>query len=189
MMEIFRWACIYEACLINERLPTNSCKPHTRSKWWTFVFWVPFKRRLVVFRGPWKILVMIFFIRNIDILYPQTLPPSRIVTLLKCGKNGVWSVDAQGPLPDGWEKRVEPNGRVYFVNHKNRTTQWEDPRTQVAQIIKKCIALIWSCSLKKIDQRMAMIHIYQGQLQEEPLPTGFRCIAIACILLWDIATD
>ena len=38
--------------------------------------------------------------------------------------------DPLGPLPDGWEKRVEPNGRVYFVNHKNRTTQWEDPRTQ-----------------------------------------------------------
>lgn len=28
------------------------------------------------------------------------------------------------------EKRVDPNGRVYFVNHKNKTTQWEDPRTQ-----------------------------------------------------------
>ena len=28
------------------------------------------------------------------------------------------------------EKRADPNGRVYFVNHKNRTTQWEDPRTQ-----------------------------------------------------------
>lgn len=28
------------------------------------------------------------------------------------------------------EKRIDPNGRVYFVNHKNRTTQWEDPRTQ-----------------------------------------------------------
>ena len=38
--------------------------------------------------------------------------------------------DPLGALPDGWEKRVEPNGRVYFVNHKNRTTQWEDPRTQ-----------------------------------------------------------
>lgn len=36
--------------------------------------------------------------------------------------------DPLGPLPDGWEKRVEPNGRVYFVNHKNRTTQWDDPR-------------------------------------------------------------
>ncbi|GFG36145.1 hypothetical protein Cfor_02401 [Coptotermes formosanus] len=38
--------------------------------------------------------------------------------------------DALGALPAGWEKRVQPDGRVYFVNHKNRTTQWEDPRTQ-----------------------------------------------------------
>ncbi|XP_061162801.1 E3 ubiquitin-protein ligase Su(dx)-like [Saccostrea echinata] len=38
--------------------------------------------------------------------------------------------DPLGPLPEGWEKRIDPNGRVYFVNHKNRTTQWEDPRTQ-----------------------------------------------------------
>ena len=28
------------------------------------------------------------------------------------------------------EKRVDPSNRVYFVNHKNRTTQWEDPRIQ-----------------------------------------------------------
>lgn len=28
------------------------------------------------------------------------------------------------------EKRMDEHGRVYFVNHKNRTTQWEDPRTQ-----------------------------------------------------------
>lgn len=39
--------------------------------------------------------------------------------------------DPLGPLPAGWEKRVEPNGRVYFVNHNTRATQWEDPRTQV----------------------------------------------------------
>jgi len=55
--------------------------------------------------------------------------------------------DPLGPLPEGWEKRVEPNGRVYFVNHKNRTTQWEDPRTQ-GQL--------------------------QGQMQEEPLPNGWE---------------
>jgi len=24
------------------------------------------------------------------------------------------------PLPDGWERRVDPSGRVYFVNHKNK---------------------------------------------------------------------
>uniref|UniRef100_A0A915PUD1 E3 ubiquitin-protein ligase n=1 Tax=Setaria digitata TaxID=48799 RepID=A0A915PUD1_9BILA len=39
--------------------------------------------------------------------------------------------DPLGPLPNGWEKRADPNtGRIYFVNHVNRTTQWEDPRTQ-----------------------------------------------------------
>ncbi|KAG9338101.1 hypothetical protein JZ751_027072 [Albula glossodonta] len=27
-------------------------------------------------------------------------------------------------------KRRQDNGRVYFVNHNTRTTQWEDPRTQ-----------------------------------------------------------
>lgn len=27
------------------------------------------------------------------------------------------------------EKRQD-NGRVYYVNHNTRTTQWEDPRTQ-----------------------------------------------------------
>ncbi|XP_078491561.1 NEDD4-like E3 ubiquitin-protein ligase WWP1 [Ciona intestinalis] len=38
--------------------------------------------------------------------------------------------DGMGVLPKGWERRVEANGRVYFVNHNTRTTQWEDPRTQ-----------------------------------------------------------
>lgn len=37
--------------------------------------------------------------------------------------------DALGPLLAGWEKRQD-NGRVYYVNHNTRTTQWEDPRTQ-----------------------------------------------------------
>uniref|UniRef100_A0A8C6LNP7 E3 ubiquitin-protein ligase n=1 Tax=Nothobranchius furzeri TaxID=105023 RepID=A0A8C6LNP7_NOTFU len=38
--------------------------------------------------------------------------------------------DPLGPLPHGWEKRTDINGRVYFVHHPTRTTQWEDPRTQ-----------------------------------------------------------
>uniref|UniRef100_A0A7N5J877 E3 ubiquitin-protein ligase n=1 Tax=Ailuropoda melanoleuca TaxID=9646 RepID=A0A7N5J877_AILME len=38
--------------------------------------------------------------------------------------------DPLGPLPPGWEKRTDSNGRVYFVNHNTRITQWEDPRSQ-----------------------------------------------------------
>ena len=36
------------------------------------------------------------------------------------------------PLPST-EKRMLPNGRVYFVNHKSKTTQWEDPRLSMAE--------------------------------------------------------
>ncbi|XP_061528457.1 LOW QUALITY PROTEIN: itchy E3 ubiquitin protein ligase b [Phycodurus eques] len=38
--------------------------------------------------------------------------------------------DPLGPLPNGWEKRTDSNGRVYFVHHPTRSTQWEDPRSQ-----------------------------------------------------------
>ena len=31
-------------------------------------------------------------------------------------------------LPNGWEARVQKEtGRVYYVNHNNRTTQWTSP--------------------------------------------------------------
>ena len=33
------------------------------------------------------------------------------------------------PLPEGWEKRIHSDGRTYFVDHRNRTTTWVDPRT------------------------------------------------------------
>jgi len=35
--------------------------------------------------------------------------------------------DANG-LPQGWEVMRANNGRIYFVDHNNRTTSWEDPR-------------------------------------------------------------
>jgi hypothetical protein len=32
------------------------------------------------------------------------------------------------PLPHNWEEARSANGDVYFINHNNRTTCWEDPR-------------------------------------------------------------
>ena len=32
------------------------------------------------------------------------------------------------------EQRFDINNRPYFVNHKNHTTQWEDPRTQGREV-------------------------------------------------------
>ena len=35
------------------------------------------------------------------------------------------------PIIVGWERRVDNQGRPYFVYHPARLTQWEDPRLMV----------------------------------------------------------
>ncbi|XP_038606127.1 E3 ubiquitin-protein ligase NEDD4 isoform X4 [Tachyglossus aculeatus] len=35
-----------------------------------------------------------------------------------------------GPLPPGWEERTHTDGRLFYINHNIKRTQWEDPRLQ-----------------------------------------------------------
>ncbi|XP_058485475.1 E3 ubiquitin-protein ligase NEDD4-like isoform X1 [Solea solea] len=39
-----------------------------------------------------------------------------------------------GPLPPCWEERVHSDGRIFYIDHNTRTTQWEDPRLQNSAI-------------------------------------------------------
>lgn len=43
------------------------------------------------------------------------------------GSANVASSQQPPPLPDGWEERKTENGRLYYVNHKTKTTQWVKP--------------------------------------------------------------
>ena len=38
------------------------------------------------------------------------------------------STNSLGPLPDGWEEKHLSNGKLFFVDHNNKRTTWEDPR-------------------------------------------------------------
>lgn len=55
---------------------------------------------------------------------PSTVPPKNNIP--NRPKNTY--VDDLGPLPDGWEERVHSDGRIFFIDHNKKTTQWEDPR-------------------------------------------------------------
>ena len=35
--------------------------------------------------------------------------------------------DQYGPLPEGWERRIDPLGRTYYVDHNTRSTTWNRP--------------------------------------------------------------
>ncbi len=45
------------------------------------------------------------------------------------GANGNFDshVDQLGPLPEGWERRIDHLGRQYYVDHNTRTTTWNRP--------------------------------------------------------------
>ncbi|CAH0589905.1 unnamed protein product [Chrysodeixis includens] len=50
------------------------------------------------------------------------------------GAGGAAEADELGALPEGWEERVHTDGRIFFIDHNTRTTQWEDPRLSNPQI-------------------------------------------------------
>ncbi|XP_038177019.1 E3 ubiquitin-protein ligase NEDD4 isoform X7 [Arvicola amphibius] len=60
---------------------------------------------------------------------PVDDPRSKIPAHLKA-KTPVDSSNDLGPLPPGWEERTHTDGRVFYINHNTKKTQWEDPRTQ-----------------------------------------------------------
>ena len=41
---------------------------------------------------------------------------------------------SEEPLPEGWQKMMDSQGRTYFLNHISKTTQWEDPRRMDSNI-------------------------------------------------------
>uniref|UniRef100_A0AAG5DXG0 E3 ubiquitin-protein ligase n=1 Tax=Anopheles atroparvus TaxID=41427 RepID=A0AAG5DXG0_ANOAO len=47
--------------------------------------------------------------------------------------------DGLAPLPEGWEERVHSDGRIFFIDHNSRTTQWEDPRLSIPNIAGQAV--------------------------------------------------
>lgn len=83
--------------------------------------------------------------------------------------------DALGALPDGWEKRVQPDNRVYFVNHKNRTTQWEDPRTQgqeVSVMNEGPLPAGWEIRYTATGERFFVDHNTRRTTFDDPRPNA-----------------
>ena len=75
----------------------------------------------------------VFFIDHVNKVTtwvdPRTSKPSAVPGKGKVvNKPKFTSVDDLGPLPDSWEERVHTDGRIFFIDHSTRTTQWEDPR-------------------------------------------------------------
>lgn len=61
----------------------------------------------------------------------QQLLTNRSVNPRAVSKDTAASTDSLGSLPEGWEQALTESGDVYFINHINRTTSWNDPRIPI----------------------------------------------------------
>ncbi|XP_033311343.1 E3 ubiquitin-protein ligase Nedd4 isoform X4 [Bombus vancouverensis nearcticus] len=80
----------------------------------------------------------VFFIdhtaRTTTWIDPRTGRPSSIPNHIAPSTTPRSDLDQLGPLPEGWEERSHTDGRIFFIDHNTRTTQWEDPRMSNPQI-------------------------------------------------------
>lgn len=60
---------------------------------------------------------------------PDSAPPSANTAGSNMSNNPQFNPreDQHGPLPTGWERRVDHLGRMYYVDHNSRTTTWARP--------------------------------------------------------------
>ncbi|KAG8884851.1 hypothetical protein FRB97_003057 [Tulasnella sp. 331] len=58
--------------------------------------------------------------------------PASVAPASPNARNFAATEDQQGPLPQGWERRVDHLGRTYYVDHNSRTTTWNRPSTSAA---------------------------------------------------------
>ena len=59
-------------------------------------------------------------------------------------------------LPEGWEERRAQNGRVYYVNHVTRSTQWERPTVPASSAVVQDT----STSDNNVISRLDFIYVY-----------------------------
>ncbi|XP_065676210.1 WW domain-containing oxidoreductase-like [Hydra vulgaris] len=52
--------------------------------------------------------------------------------------------DSEDELPCGWEMRVTDSGRVYYVDHKSKTTQWKHPKNSREKYLSPELPFGWS---------------------------------------------
>ncbi|RNA38788.1 WW domain-containing oxidoreductase, partial [Brachionus plicatilis] len=61
-------------------------------------------------------------------------------------------------LPEGWEERVTPYGKVYYANHVTRSTQWEHPVTGEQKILSGELPYGWE---RKVQEDGTIVFVDQ----------------------------
>uniref|UniRef100_A0A673XMJ8 E3 ubiquitin-protein ligase n=1 Tax=Salmo trutta TaxID=8032 RepID=A0A673XMJ8_SALTR len=99
---------------------------------------------------------------------PESLPNGWEQRILPHGR--VYYVDHntktttwERPLPPGWEKRVDQRGRFYYVDHNTRTTTWQRPTEESVRNYEQ-----WQSQRSQLQGAMHQFSQRSGPLKASP---------------------
>ncbi|KAK9875543.1 hypothetical protein WA026_009351 [Henosepilachna vigintioctopunctata] len=108
--------------------------------------------------------------------FQGTTSPNQSSTIQSRTNTTSLGSDLLGPLPEGWEQSLTPEGDIYFINHLTRITSWYDPRIPIhLQQVSSgdLIASPWyndllssSCQIERQDLRLQLLHIEREKLRQ-----------------------
>ncbi|KAI3649535.1 hypothetical protein MP228_005167 [Amoeboaphelidium protococcarum] len=87
--------------------------------------------------------------------------------------------DSQGPLPPGWERRIDGIGRIYYVDHNTKNTTWNRPaggdaknnsRNQMEAEMRRAMGRTLYDTIEQVQQRpLPQIPVSPVQQQSQAL--------------------
>ncbi|KAJ7366908.1 hypothetical protein DFH08DRAFT_1072314 [Mycena albidolilacea] len=85
--------------------------------------------------------------------------------------------DDQGaPLPQGWERRIDPQGRTYYVDHTTRSTTWHRPQAPAVAPRAPAPQVSPAPRTPSVGNPVAAAPVAPGQAgyADVPLPLGWE---------------
>ena len=77
-------------------------------------------------------------------------------------------------MPTGWESRLADDGRVYFVDHRRKTTTWLDPRKTFAWKLSDNLPNGWEISRTHSGRTYFIDHNTRTTTWEDPRSTDIH---------------
>ncbi|ESK90467.1 ubiquitin-protein ligase [Moniliophthora roreri MCA 2997] len=82
--------------------------------------------------------------------------------------------ESGNPLPQGWERRIDPSGRTYYVDHNTRTTTWHRPGSNVRPATSQGPTRATTASATASATSGGATSPGSGGYSEIPLPLGWE---------------
>ncbi|XP_057291040.1 WW domain-containing oxidoreductase-like [Hydractinia symbiolongicarpus] len=76
--------------------------------------------------------------------------------------------DSEDELPTGWEMRVTDAGRVFYVDHSSKQTQWQHPKTGTEKYLSTVLPFGWEKATDEEGQTLFLDRVNKKNTYVDP---------------------